>query len=168
MRFRQIERLWRTFQDRLARELRLARAATCEQANLVLDRFVEDFNRRFAVPPKQTENHFRRLPRGFDLQRCLSFRYQRTVAPDHTIAFGSERIQLPKERLGYAAAIVELSHQLDGTLKIYRAEKLLLTLNRPIHELAQPKPAIRSSAQKRKPKPLIYSYSGHPSIAATP
>jgi len=40
--------------------------------------------------------------------------------------------------------------------------------NRPIHELAQPKPAIRSSAQKRKPKPLIYSYSGHPAIAATP
>jgi len=163
-----IERLWRTFQDRLASELRLAQAATCEHANLVLDRFVEDFNRRFAVPPSQTENHFRRLPRGFDLQRCLSFRYQRTVAPDHTIAFGSEQIQLPRARLGYASSIVELSHQLDGTLKIYRSEKLLLTLQRPIQELAQPKPAIRTAAQKRKPKPAIYTYSGHPAIAATP
>lgn len=35
-----IERCWRTFQDRLVSELRLARAATLEEANRVLSSFV--------------------------------------------------------------------------------------------------------------------------------
>jgi hypothetical protein len=164
-----IERLWRTFQDRLVSELRLAGATSCEHANQVLDGFVTDFNQRFAVAPSQAESDFRRLPRGFDLARCLSFRYQRIVAPDHTIPFGNEKIQLPPARHGYAGATVELSHQLDGKLCIHRNQQLLLTLDRPLRELIEPKPAIRSSAQKRKSKPLnIYRYSGYPAITATP
>jgi len=163
-----IERLWRTFQDRLCSELRLAGAATCAQANTVLPQFLADYNQRFAVAPRQAANDFRRLPRGFDLARCLSFRYQRVVAPDHTIAFGSEKIQLPPARLGYAGSTVELSHQLDGNLCIYRGLKLLHTLQRPLRELAEPKPAVRTTAQKRKPKaPHVYCYSGHPALAAT-
>jgi hypothetical protein len=38
-----IERLWRTFQDRLVSELRLAKATTLEQANRVLARFREEY-----------------------------------------------------------------------------------------------------------------------------
>lgn len=163
-----IERLWRTFQDRLVSELRLAQASSCQQANAVLEAFVADFNQRFAVAPNQTENYLRRLPRGFDLPRCLSFQYQRCVAPDHTIAFGSEHIQLPPQRLGYAGAQVELSHQLDGILSIYRGKQKLLSIARPFEELTQPKPAIRTTAAKRKPQPAIYTYSGHPAMAATP
>jgi len=44
-----IERLWETFQDRLASELRLAGAANCEQASQVLRRFLPRHNRRFVV-----------------------------------------------------------------------------------------------------------------------
>jgi hypothetical protein len=40
-----IERAWRTCQDRLVSELRLARAATLPQANAVLDQFCADYNR---------------------------------------------------------------------------------------------------------------------------
>jgi transposase len=164
-----IERLWRTFQDRLCSELRLANAATCEQAKAVLDQFVPDYNQRFAVSPRQATNDFRRLPSTFDGARCLSFRYRRVVAPDHTIAFGSETLQLPPARHSYAGATVELSHQLDGNLCIYRGQHLLLKLQRPLRELAEPKPNIRNSLQKHKPKPPdIYCYSGHPAMAATP
>jgi transposase len=164
-----IERLWRTFQDRLVSELRLAGATTCDQANLILDRFLVDFNQHFAVPPREAAHDFRRLPRGFNLTRCLSFRYQRVVAPDHTIAFGNERIQLPPARLGYAGSSVELSHQLDGQLCIYRGTQPLLSIPRPLRELAEPKPAIRTAAQKRKRKPpQIYAYSGREALAATP
>jgi len=46
-----IERAWRTCQDRLASELRLAHATTLPAANAVLDRFCADYNRRFARPP---------------------------------------------------------------------------------------------------------------------
>ncbi len=43
-----IERLWRTFQDRLISELRLAKPATLDQANAVLKNLVQDYNQRFA------------------------------------------------------------------------------------------------------------------------
>ena len=46
-----IERAWRTCQDRLVSELRLAQAATLAEANAVLEKFCADYNRRFARPP---------------------------------------------------------------------------------------------------------------------
>ncbi len=67
-----IERAWRTCQDRLVSELRLAQATTLQQANAVLARFCADYNRRFARPAAQATSDFRRLPRRFDLARCLA------------------------------------------------------------------------------------------------
>ena len=80
-----IERAWRTLQDRLVSELRLAYATTLEQANAVLIRFCADYNQRFARPAADATRDFRSLPRRFDLARCLGLRYQRVVGPDHVI-----------------------------------------------------------------------------------
>jgi transposase len=164
-----IERLWRTFQDRLISELRLAQAATLEQANRVLAVFLTDFNRRFAVPAAESASDFRRLPHRFDLPRCLSFRYQRVVAGDNTVAWAGEVFQLPAlpSRHSLAGKVVELSHQLDGSLRFYLGQQLLLTLQRPLAELVEPKPAILSSALKRKSKPpRIYNLGGRPALSA--
>src|ERR1019366_7066739 len=79
-----IERAWRTCQDRLVSELRLAHATTLQQANVVLDRFCADYNQRFARPAAEAACDFRSLPRRFDLARCLALHYQRVVAADHT------------------------------------------------------------------------------------
>jgi transposase len=129
-----IERAWRTFQDRLVSELRLARASTLEQANRVLDRFCADYNQRFARAAADAACDFRSLPRRFDLARCLSLRYWRVVAPDHSISLGAHSIALPPlpGQRGYAGETVELSHQLDGTLRIYRGDTLLRALPLPL------------------------------------
>lgn len=164
-----IERTWRTFQDRLISELRLAQACNLEQANVVLTAFCLDFERRFAVPAAQSANDFRLLPRGFDLARCLSFRYQRVVAADHTVAWAGETFQLPQlcSPKSFAGKLIEISHQLDGSLRFYLDRQLLLTLQRPLQELAEPKPAVRTAALKRKPKvPRIYNLGGRPAVAA--
>ena len=164
-----IERAWRTCQDRLVSELRLARAATLEQANAVLDRFCADYNQRFARPAAEAACDFRPLPRRFDLARCLSLQYQRVVAADHTVTLGAHSVALPPLRgqRGYAGETVELSHQLDGTLRVYRADSLLRSLPLPLQEHAQRRPALLTSAQKRKkPMPRIYNLSGRPALAA--
>ena len=164
-----IERAWRTLQDRLVSELRLAGAVTLAEANAVLARFCADYNRRFARPAAEAANDFRRLPRRFDLARCLSLRYQRVVAADHTVTLGAHLIALPPlpSQRGYAGETVELSHQLDGTLRIYRADSLLRSLSLPLQEHAQRRPALLTSAQKRKtPMPRIYNLSGRPALAA--
>ena len=164
-----IERAWRTCQDRLVSELRLARAATLEQANAVLARFCADYNQRFARPAAEAASDFRRLPQRFDLARCLSLHYQRVVAPDHTVTLGTHSIALPPLRgqRGFAGDTVELSHQLDGILRVYRGDSLLLSQPLPLAEHADRRPARLTAAQKRKPPtPRIYNLSGRPALAA--
>jgi len=164
-----IERAWRTCQDRLVSELRLARATTLPQANAVLDPFCADYNRRFARPASEAASDFRRLPRRFDLARCLSLHYQRVVAADHTVTLGAQSIALPPlpAARGYAGETLELCHQLDGRLRVYRGDRLLLALPLPLEEHAERRPKLLTSTQKRKtPLPRIYNLSGRPALAA--
>ena len=164
-----IERVWRTLQDRLVSELRLAGASTLEQANAVLARFCADFNQRFARPAAESASDFRSLPRRFDLDRCLSLRYERVVSPDHTVTLGAQSFALPSlpNHRGYAGETVELSHQLDGTPHVYRGDTRLLSQPLPLQEHADRRPAPRTTQQKPKPKmPRIYNLSGRPALAA--
>jgi len=164
-----IERAWRTCQDRLVSELRLARAVTLEEANAVLARFCADYNQRFARPAAEAASDFRCLPRRFDLARCLSLHYQRVVAADHTVALGAQSIALPPlpAHRGYAGETVALSHQLDGVLRIFRADTLITARPFAFEEYAERRPVQLTSAQKRKPKmPRIYNLSGRPALAA--
>jgi transposase len=164
-----IERAWRTCQDRLVSELRLARATTLQQANTVLERFCTDYNQRFARPAADATRDFRSLPRRFDLARCLSLRYQRVVSPDHVVTLGAHSIPLPPlpAQRGYAGQTVELSHQLDGTLRVYRGDSLLFAQPLPLQEYSQRRPDPRTASQKPKPKmPRIYNLSGRPALAA--
>jgi len=108
-------------------------------------------------------------PRRFDLARCLSLRYQRVVSPDHVITLGAHAIALPSlnAHRGYAGETVELSHQLDGTLRVYRGDSLLLAQPLPLEDYSQRRPAPRTTPHKPKPKmPRIYNLSGRPALAA--
>jgi hypothetical protein len=68
---------------------------------------------------------------------------------------------------GYAGETVELAHQLDGTLSVYRGDILLLAHPLPLQEYSDRHPAPRITAQKRKPTPpRIYNLSGRPALAA--
>src|ERR1700674_326124 len=164
-----IERAWRTCQDRLVSEPRLDRACDLDSANQVLARFCADYNQRFARPAADTACDFRTLPRRFDLARCLSFRYQRVVSPDHVITFGAHSIALPPlpSQRGYAGHTVELSHRLDGRLLVSYRKVLLLSLPLPLLEHADRRPAPRTLRQKTKtPMPRIYNLGGRPALAA--
>ena len=166
-----IERAWRTCQDRLVSELRLAQACDLDSANQVLARFCAHYNQRFAVPAREAQRDFRALPPRFDLARCLSFRYQRVVTPDHVITFGAHSIALPAlpSKRGYAGRTVELSHRLDGQLLVSYQKVLLLSLPLPLPVLepADRRPAPRLSRQNPKtPMPRIYNLGGRPALAA--
>lgn len=164
-----IERAWRTCQDRLVSELRLARATTLAEANTVLARFCADYNQRFARPAADSARDFRSLPRRFDLARCLSLHYRRVVAADHTLTLGAHSIALPPlpNHRGYAGETLELAHHLDGRLHVYRGDLLLLAIPLPLEEYAVRRPKLLSTAQKRKtPTPRIYNLSGRPAVAA--
>ncbi len=155
-----IERLWKTFQDRLKSELRLAGASTLEQANRVLESFRQDYNRRFAVAAREAANDFRPLSRKLNWDRVFSLRYERVVGKDHVIEFGARCIQLPpqKGQPGYAGARVELSHQLNGELHVWLGQQDLFCLKIPLDYA--PGLAPRQPAQRSKKRPRIYVYAG--------
>jgi transposase len=166
-----IERAWRTCQDRLVSELRLAHACDLVSAHPVLARFCADYNQRFAVPAREAQRDFRSLPPRFDLARCLSFRYHRVVGPDHVITFGAHSIALPPlpAKRGYAGNTVDLSHHLDGMLLVSYRKLLLLSLPwpLPVQDLSHARPAPRIKPQKPKtPMPRIYNLGGRPALAA--
>ena len=168
-----IERAWRTCQDRLVSELRLAQACDLDSVNHVLAHFCAAYNQRFAVPAREAQRDFRSLPARFDLAHCLSFRYQRVVGPDHVITFGAHSIALPPlpSNRGYAGHTVELSHRMDGLLLVSHKKVLLLSLLLPVpfREHADRRPAPRLSGQKPKnPMPRIYNLGGRPALAAVP
>lgn len=68
-----IERLWRTFQDRLYNELKKKNIHTIEEANQYLnDVFIPKYNARFALPIDNNKNHFICLDNNFDFNKELA------------------------------------------------------------------------------------------------
>ena len=165
-----IERLWKTFQDRLRSELRLAKVKTVEQANAVLARFLPEYNRKFAKTARETGNDFRELDERVNRDRLFSLRYARTVGHDHTVSFGARRIQLPPiaGQQGYAGKKVEVSHQLNGELHVWLGDRRLYQGPEPIEYtvgMAPKRPAMRPKPSRKKQAPRIYTLGGRAAVA---
>ena len=163
-----IERLWRTFQDRLVSELRLAQVATLEHANAVLARFLEDYNRQFATAPRQAGSAYRKLDRRLDLDRIFSLRYERKVGNDHVIRVGPGlKVQLPPlpGNHGFAGRTVQVCHAPDGCIRVYLAGRKLL--EQAADPWAGPVRALdmqRSTAPRKKKPQRVYSFAGRPAL----
>ena len=56
-----VERVNKTLQDRLVKEMRLNNINNIEQANIYLETFRADFNKRFAKAPINEDNAHREL-----------------------------------------------------------------------------------------------------------
>jgi transposase len=131
-----IERLWNTFQDRLVSELRLAKAKTMEQAQVVLERYLPQHNRRFSKPAKALPAW--RTVSALQIERALCFKQQRTVAKDNTISFEGTILQIPKTSSfgSYANRRVEVQVKLDGAVEIfYKTEKIASFDSKTTHTL---------------------------------
>jgi transposase len=129
-----VERLWNTFQDRLVSELRLAKASTQQEANLVLRDFLPRFNRKFGVRAAEPGVAYRKVGAGFRAEEHFCYKYGRTVGADNVVRFGPDRLQiLPSaDRTSYAYCRVELQRRLNGSLAIYYQGKQLATKPAPL------------------------------------
>ena len=116
-----IERLWGTFQDRLASELRLADACTIEEANQVLKTVVIKHNQKFHRQPEDPNSVYRKLGKSTDLDELFCFKYKRNVAMDNTVSFAKTMIQIQPgpQRRSYARCLVDLHQRFDGSFRVY-------------------------------------------------
>jgi len=129
-----VERLWGIFQDRLCSELRLAAATTMAEAQLVLARFLPDYNRRFAVAAQDPGIAYRRIPAKFKPEEYFCFKYERTVGTDNVVRYEGHRLQvLPSQhRLSYAHCKVKVLLGLDDSLAVYYQGQRLETCPAPV------------------------------------
>ena len=123
-----IERLWLTWQDRLVPELELAGIKDIRAANRFLPGFLRRHNASFAQEAEEPGIAYRPLDPSLDLERMLSFRYQRTVARDNTASLEGRRVQIPPgpKRRSYFAARVWLHEFLDGSLGVWYQDRWLV------------------------------------------
>ena len=81
-----VERLFKTFHDRVIKEMRLADVSTLEAANQFLDSYLPIYNRRFSVQPAQPADLHRPRPASRDLDRSLCLKTTRCLRRDWTVA----------------------------------------------------------------------------------
>ncbi len=124
-----VERVWGTLQDRLVSEFRLAGVSTINEANEALLKYRPIYNRRFAKRATDRRPAWRKLPKGLDLKKICSFYRLAHVNNDNTIQYEKRVIDLPAGPKGssYAGKWVEVRHLLNGDIRVYLADKLLLT-----------------------------------------
>lgn len=125
-----IERLFKTLQDRLVKELRLRGIGGIAVANKFLEaEFIPDFNQRFAVVAKG-KNNLHRKPDGAQsakLDVIFSIQSQRKVQNDFTVRFKNQWIQIAKEQIVTVCRkdAVLMEERLDGSLAIRLRNKYL-------------------------------------------
>ena len=148
-----VERAAGTFQDRLVSELRLAGAASIDDANHVLEDFLPRFNNRFKVPPQESEVAYRAVDEGMCLKKVLCFKYRRRVARDNTVRYRWRTLQLlpGTDRPTYAGAAVDVLEGLDDSLAVQHEGRDV-----PSQE-APPRPSVlRGFAGRTTHSPIIH------------
>jgi hypothetical protein len=117
-----IERLFRTFQDRLVKEMRLRNIKSIEEANRFLKEYLPVYNKRFSVPAAKGADLHRVLPKNIDLDRILCIKTVRTLKNDFTVAFNSKLYQI-EDNIKAGKVVVE--ERIDGSMIIARKNKVL-------------------------------------------
>lgn len=125
-----IERSNRTLQDRLVKELRLNKISTIEEANAFLPTFIEDYNRRFAVVPKDSNNAHRPLLLEQDPEIIFTVREFRYLSKNLTFQYKNTIYQIQTEREVYTLrqCKVAIREKKDGSIEVlYKGKSLAFT-----------------------------------------
>jgi hypothetical protein len=115
-----IERSFNTAQDRLVKQLRLAKVTTLAGANAFLEKeYWPEWNAHFARPVADFANHHRALTEQLDLAAILSHVEERVIGNDYTISFAGHRYQVVRSAVqaGMRRQRLRVELRLDGELK---------------------------------------------------
>jgi len=121
------ERVFRTLQDRLPKELALAGITEMPVANAFLrNQFLPAYNQRFAVPAAEPGTAF--VPwQGANLTDLLCVQEDRVVANDNTVRYQGRCLQIPpdRHRFHYVKVAVRVHAYPDGTLAVFHGPRCL-------------------------------------------
>lgn len=142
-----VERLFQTLQDRLVKELRLRDICTKKEANHYLPEFIDKFNQKFAVVPRNLKDAHLPLSSSEkkNLEKILAFQEKRVLSRELTCQFENKLYQIKTNRPTYAMrnAPVLVIKDLNGKVTIrYKNKELNYKITKK-----QPKQKIVDSKQ---------------------
>jgi len=120
-----IERLFKTFQDRLVKEMRLEGIKTKDEANKFLKTYLPKYNKRFEREPALKTNLHRPIPKGIHLKHVLAIQTKRFVRNDNTIQHDRKLYQIDSRWKSRRPKQVTVIEQFDGTFQITDQSKTL-------------------------------------------
>jgi hypothetical protein len=155
-----VERVNRTFQDRLVKELALLGITTIARANAYLDKtFLTSLNELIHKTPVSGMNLHRPVPRHLALEDTLCPIEARVVGEDWCVTYDRRILQIQKQHqpLALAGQKVQVLQRADGTLKLLHNGRVLVFAEHTGRPAKMPvdKPA-RPPAITQRPGP------GHP------
>ena len=114
-----VERMNSTLQDRLVKELRLRAISAVETGNAFAPTFIEDFNRRFAKPPRNPHDAHRPVVEQA-LDSVFSWQEERTMSRNLVVHYRrvSYLIEPTKEALKLGGRKVSVHEWHDGRVEI--------------------------------------------------
>jgi transposase len=149
-----VERLFKTLQDRLVKDLRLAGLATIAAANQFLEAWLSRYNQRFAVPPAQAVDLHRPCPARRDLDRSLCLKTTRVLRRDWTVVHHGQLYQI---RDNIRATQVQVEERIDGTLRITHHGQPLT------YQAIAARPRKAAGPETRRvPRPPVKPRTDHP------
>ena len=152
-----VERLFRTFQDRLVKEMRLRKIRSIEEANSFLKEYLPIYNRRFSVPAAKSADLHRPLLKGIDLDTILCKKTERALRKDFTVAHNKKLYQI-ENNIRAQKVIVE--ERIDGAV-LLRHKNIALKFK---EITARPEKII----QLKPSRPYVFSNRAHTPAANHP
>ena len=138
-----VERIFRTLQDRLVKELRLAQASTLDEANYILKAYLVIFNKKFEVPAHASGDFHRPIDKSVDIDGILSIQTERFLRNDRTVLHNKQWYQILNRTRAQHVMVCEY---LNGQIDIkYGKDRL------KFKTIAGPKPRISEVKPKNRP-----------------
>ncbi len=139
-----VERLFKTLQDRLVKEMRLVGIKSVDEANAFLKTYLPKYTRKFKKKAASEADLHRPAPHSRVLDRILCIKEERTVRNDFTIAHNCKLYQIEEAT---RAQTVLVEERLDGTMHVsYKGRELRI---REITEAAKREPEDRVQLLKQ-------------------
>ena len=165
-----VERANQTLQDRLIKEMRLAGINNMDEANAWLPGYIKDFNKRFAVAPKDASDaHIAYAGTPTDLVRILSVQVTKTLSKNLSCQHENQLLQVATTGtgLGLRGAKVTIHEHFDGNHELlWKKRKLTYgMMNKPQRQSAV---ADGKSVNARVDKAVARRNTGHKPAANHP
>lgn len=111
-----IERTFETLQDRLIKEMRLAKISNIDAANNFIETYLDKFNTRFSLAPLKKSNLHKSNPQNFALDEIFCIKEHRTIANNYSFQLKNRLFIISKPSITMKKQRICVMKMFDGRI----------------------------------------------------